>query len=451
MQIDQIEKIDYLKTTLTMSVLDKFIPYHLIENFKKNNPKQFRERIYSLDVALQGMLYQAISDDKSDQNAVFFISKQFKIQRESYLKKESEDQEKLQLEKKKRGRPRKTINKIQQSKLAPVSVNTASYSEAKQRFPLELMEEIAENIKNIPKKVNLWHGHRVYIVDGTTLDTPDYKELREHFMPDGVQPNASLPIVKMEGLIDLFGGMLIDVFIDNFRSSEGKMFKVLYRSIFPGTIILGDDLYSSYSHMWYCRSKRCDMIARGKHKRNDILIRKIDSNDSIVQWRIYKRPAWFSEEDNFPKTMEVRRIKYQHPITNNDIYIYTTLIDEIKYPAVDIIALFVSRWDIEICFKDIKKTMKMEHLRSKSIDMIYKEIYSYLIVYNIIRLIMYIAYYENDTGFFSLRKAVQKSFTDYQNHYYNLDKLGRSYSRKSHGRYDRNNKKENQKQKSREN
>lgn len=298
------------------------------------------------------------------------------------------------------------------------------------------MQEIVKSMDISDRDKNLWHGHNVLIADGTTLDTFDNKELRDYFMPDGVNQKASLPIVKVEGLIDLYTGMIVDMEIDNYRSSESRMLKVLYRSIPAGSIILGDDLYSSYSHLCYSKNKGCDIIAQGKHARNDKIIQVNGDNDTTVEWRIYKRPAWFSEDDSLPERMQVRRIIFTDPRNpKHKLCIYTTLTDVKKYQSVDIIALFTSRWDIEVGFREIKVVMKMEHLRNKSVSMVMKEIYSYWIANNIIRKLMYKVYSEDGVNFFSLREKLQIEYSNHKNELYNLDKLGRTYVRKSSGRY----------------
>jgi hypothetical protein len=435
-QIDQIEQINFLKSQLKLSVLSSYLPLQLIEEYKSSSPQKFRERLYPLDVILQTMLFQAISEDKSEQNAVIFLSEYYKNLREVHDEQESFLKDNLKNQPKRRGRPTKHLVKIQKSKLQDISINTASYNESKKRFPLELIIKIVENLQTPANKDNLWNGHRVFVADGTNCDTVDNKELREYFMPEDAHAKASLPIVKIEGLVDLQSGLIVALDINNYRSSEGRMLKVLYSKIPKGTIILGDDLYSSYSHLCYSQSKGCDIIAQGKHIRNDKIVRIINSQDAIVEWRIYKRPSWFSPEDFLPKTMNVRRITYKNPKNpNKELYIYTTLTNELKYSANDIIALYVGRWDIEIGFREIKKILKMEHLRGKTVEMVKKEIYSHWIAYNIIRLLMYKVYTEKDANFFSLREELQTEFAIYQNKDYNIDRVGRSYIRKSPGRY----------------
>ena len=435
-QIDQIEQINFLKSQLKLSVLSNYLPLHLIDEYKANSSKKFRERLYPLELVLQTMLFQAINEDKSEQNAVVFLSEYYRNLRQKIHNQELLVSENLKNQQKRRGRPKKNLVKTQKSKLHEISINTASYNEAKKRLPLELMKLIVENI-NIPSNKNsLWNGHRVFIADGTNCDTVDNKELRDYFLPNGINARASLPIVKIEGLIDLFSGMIVSIEIDDYSSSEARMLKALYTKIPKGTIIMVDDLYSSYSHLCYSQSKACDIIAQGKHIRNDKIVRIINSQDAIVEWKIYKRPSWFSPEDYLPKTMNVRRITYKNPENpNKELYIYTTLTNELKYSANDIIALYVGRWDIEIGFREIKKILKMEHLRGKTVEMVKKEIYAHWIAYNIIRLLKYKVYTEKDANFFSLREALQTEFAIYQNKDYNIDRVGRSYIRKSTGRY----------------
>ena len=58
------------------------------------------------------------------------------------------------------------------------------------------------------------------------------------------------------------------------------------------------------------------------------------------------------------------------------------------YPAEEVASLYFHRWEIEVRFRDIKTTLGMEMLRTKSPEMIRKEILMHMIVYNLMRLLM---------------------------------------------------------------
>jgi hypothetical protein len=429
------EIIDFLKTQLFLPNLANFLSFDVIDSFKKRNPRKYRERLYSLEIILQVYLYQAVQDDKSDTNALKYIHQYYKTLQER-IKEEELLLSKESLIDRKRGRPRLHFVSTQKSKLKEISFFPSSINEAKQRFPLELMEDVFKSIE-IPQYNNsTWHNHKVYIVDGTTFVTPDTKELREYFMPDGVNAHASLPVVKFLGIIDHQTGMMLDFAIDNYKSSESKMLKSIYNCTETNSILMGDDLYSSFSHLYYAMYQNKHMIAQGKHKRNDELIKELGINDAIVEWTLAKKPVWFSQEEYKQKKLQVRRIRYQNPRNPNLITtIYTTLLDHIKYPSGDIIALYASRWDIETGFRELKKIMKLEHLRTNSVQMVKKEIYSHIIAYNILKKINASVFNNRNTDFPPLREELQNNYRIYKDKFYNLDKIGRSYIRKSPGRY----------------
>ena len=67
----------------------------------------------------------------------------------------------------------------------------------------------------------------------------------------------------------------------------------------------------------------------------------------------------------------------------------TTLIDAVKYPASAILDLYDSRWEAEINLRHIKTTLGMDILSCQTPEMVRKEIYTYLLAYNLLRSVMY--------------------------------------------------------------
>ena len=54
------------------------------------------------------------------------------------------------------------------------------------------------------------------------------------------------------------------------------------------------------------------------------------------------------------------------------------------------------RWSGEVDIRSIKSTMKMDVLRCKTPEMVEKEIWAYLLAYNLLRTVMAVAASEND-------------------------------------------------------
>jgi hypothetical protein len=95
-----------------------------------------------------------------------------------------------------------------------------------------------------------------------------------------------------------------------------------------------------------------------------------------------------------PPTLTVRAIKYYiAPVgyrTKHAILI-TTLLDEELYPATEIMRLYGLRWDVELDLRHLKTTLGMDVLRSKTPQMVRKEIHAYLLAYNLLRTVMWAA------------------------------------------------------------
>ena len=63
----------------------------------------------------------------------------------------------------------------------------------------------------------------------------------------------------------------------------------------------------------------------------------------------------------------------------------TTLLDPKEYTRIALAELYRLRWQAEIDLKHLKTTMQMEHLPSKTPQMVRKDFYMHLLAYNLIR------------------------------------------------------------------
>ncbi len=93
------------------------------------------------------------------------------------------------------------------------------------------------------------------------------------------------------------------------------------------------------------------------------------------------KPDWMTQEtyDSYPDQMTVREFKIK-----GEVYV-TTFQDHKKYNKVALANHYKQRWHIEINFNSLKTIMSMDHLRSKTPDMVHKEIAVHFLAYNLIR------------------------------------------------------------------
>ena len=100
------------------------------------------------------------------------------------------------------------------------------------------------------------------------------------------------------------------------------------------------------------------------------------------------------EFDTLPPSRTVREIYYYIVIPGfrtQQVSLITTLLDQATYSPLDIVGLYGKRWDVELDLRHIKTTLGMDVLRCKTPSMVRKEIYVYLLAYNLLRSLMWSA------------------------------------------------------------
>ena len=70
-----------------------------------------------------------------------------------------------------------------------------------------------------------------------------------------------------------------------------------------------------------------------------------------------------------PMELELRELRYltgRVGFRSQVVVLVTTLLDAEKYPAMELAELYARRWQVEINFRHLKTTLKMEVLHGKS-------------------------------------------------------------------------------------
>jgi hypothetical protein len=301
----------------------------------------------------------------------------------------------------------KAVSEVQQwyrqGGLAAPSANTASYVEARQRLPEEMLRKIHRHLfaqlERHSSAAIRWRGHRVKAIDGTSAQMPDTgRNQMKYPQPSSQDPGCGFPVVQLVGLLDLNHGGWEDFVESDLKTSETEGFDQLFSCIGSGDILVGDRAYVSFEAVARLHHGDAHFVGRN-HQSRKLDFRKgkkLGPNERLQVWR---KPNWqtpgskLSPEEwaRLPDEIPVRIIRVKaigrdgKAVTR---YIVTTLLDAQRYPAEEVASLYVHRWEIELRFRDIKTTMKMEMLRTKSPEMIRKELMMHMIVYNALRLLM---------------------------------------------------------------
>ena len=309
--------------------------------------------------------------------------------------------------------------------LTDVKVAPSSYCEARQRIPVEALAEVVENISADASRYHhdggLWCGRRVFVADATSACTPDEPALQELWpQPEAQKPGCGFPTVKLLGLLNLATGMVLHLALMCLNVHEMSQLPGLRAVLQADDVLLADRGFCSFWHLGMLLKSSVDAVFR-MHQRQNVdftpnrphrpksgkrdklgmptsrFVRRLGDEDQVVEWaRPPARPDWLSEEEYnvMPETVQVRELRYRitaRGYRTRTVTIVTTLLNPLRYPKSEIARIYGLRWEIEINFRHLKTTMKMEQLKCKTVEGAVKELIVFMLVYNLIRAAMTLA------------------------------------------------------------
>ena len=319
-----------------------------------------RERVYCPSVTLAMFLGQVLSPDKSCQNAV------------------NEAQ----------------VNRLLEG-LPIGNAKTNAYCMARGRLPLELVCELtrysAGCLSGHTPIEWLWRRRHVKLVDGTTVTLVDSAENQAEFPQHGNQKEGvGFPQARLVAVISLAHGGVLDVAMGPCKgkgTGEHALLRQMLGSFQKGDVMLADSYYCSFFLI-------ADLLGRGvdflfeQHGARDTDFRlgeKLGARDHVVSWSKPKvRPDWMSEAHyaSYPAEITLREVKVRGKV------LVTSFINPREVCKSELGRLFVDRWHVELDIRNIKSTLGMDTLRCKSPEMCEKEVWIYMLAYNLIRLLM---------------------------------------------------------------
>lgn len=295
----------------------------------------------------------------------------------------------------------------------------SAYCQARKRLPLRVLHRLLEWITRAERRATAsghrWFGHRVWVMDGSSFSMPDTPELQAAFgQPGNQQPGCGFPVAKWLALFDVGTGMLLRSSTAPLRSHEMSSCAAISDGLEAGDVVLGDRGFSSYAHTAILVGRGLHGLFR-LHQRRAVDAppvgpragaREFDSpaglpgsrwapargeSDRIVVWQKPKiKPTWMSAEAYaaVPAEVTVRVVRYRVESPGfrvGEVTVMTTLLDAAAYSAEEVAMLYFRRWLVEVNFKHIKTTMKMDVLRCETVDGVLKELTMFALVYNLVR------------------------------------------------------------------
>src|SRR4051812_23468160 len=323
---------------------------------------KYRDRVFSPVTTIWGFLSQVLNDDHSCRDAVTRI-----------------------------------IAHRAANGLETCSPNTASYCTARGRLLTGVVSTLAKGTAKelqagVPQGWK-WNGRSVFIADGSHVWMPDTPENRAVYpQPVVQQEGIGFPLARVAVLLSLATGACHDLAMAPYTgkgTGETTLLRQLYDALSPGDVVVADALFDNYFLACEFRQRGIELVARVQAER--VGSRTVESrpDGDVIVWQRPNKPRGMKGEDyrTYPESLTMRQVSVDARGKGNraeQFKVITTILDA-SIDGGQIGSLYERRWDGEVDLRSIKSTMKMDVLRCKTPAMVQKEIWVYLLAYNLLR------------------------------------------------------------------
>ena len=143
------------------------------------------------------------------------------------------------------------------------------------------------------------------------------------------------------------------------------------------------------------QARGVDYVGR-QHQRRKADFRRgqrLGYEDHLIDWSKPARPAWLDETtyQQVPERLQVRELRVRVPrkgFRTGVLLVVTTLLTPRTFTKEEIADLYRCRWHVELDLRAIKTALGMDIVRGKTPSMVRKELWMYVLVYNLIRGVM---------------------------------------------------------------
>jgi hypothetical protein len=235
----------------------------------------------------------------------------------------------------------------------------------------------------------------VFLLDGSSI-TPDASpELSKTYPPAPTQYGPShWPVLRMATAVDLATGLAVrpefgPLFGPN-AISEQVLAKRLLERIPQECLVIADRNFGIFQMAWTLRTRKmlvrlkesvaCCKLGKGYVPAQDF--------DGPCHWKpspSEQKNHGFHQDDCVQGRMVVRTVHPPHQKEPVTIYLFTNDMDS---SAEQLIKTYSARWNIETDLRSLKQSVGLESPRSRSSDMLAKEIVLGFAAYNLIRVMM---------------------------------------------------------------
>lgn len=257
---------------------------------------------------------------------------------------------------------------------------SSALSQALRRVGVAPVRELFTLVRGPAAGTPRWHGLLVCAIDGTSLFVPNSEANTAAFGRQTGRPDAEsgYPMLRLLTVVACGTRTVIDAVFGSYRIGETSYAPTLLRCLKPGMLLLADRNFAATALIEQTAAAQAHLLIRCRDTRVLPPIKRLSDHTwlarigtvtvRVIDARIGVRPS-------------------AGPTRIGHYRLVTTLTDEKRYPAIDIVTLYHQRWEIETSYLELKSTVLGGRvLRAGTPAGITQEVYALLITYQALRI-----------------------------------------------------------------
>jgi hypothetical protein len=312
----------------------------------------------------------------------------------------------------------------------PTVVSEAAFAKARQRMPMtfwiELIFVLGEQFEEQHSGLHTFRGFRVLAMDGTRIDLPECRNLRDYFGTAKNVFGSQQPQARMVLLQFPFTRMPYRYELSPVSCGEVSMAIRLCPHLRRNDLVLLDAGYWSYGLLWTIQNQKAYFALRLKSDVKLSTLERLGQSERLVRWTPKdSRGNW--RKAGLPKSIDLRVVEYRVPgfrpqsivtnvlspkkISREDWTRLTTSCEDAHRKLLP--GLFHRRWEIETSYSELKVVQGMEgQLRSRTPESIAYEVAGHVVLYLLVRWLIVEAAVKHDLD--PLRVSFLHAFRELQ-------------------------------------
>lgn len=211
----------------------------------------------------------------------------------------------------------------------------------------------------------------VFVLDSTTISV-------SVILMDWAHGKYSRGAVKVHTLLDLHGNIPVFIHVTDGKYHDVNAIDEI--EIIPNAVYVMDKAYIDFSRLFMLKETGSFFVVTAKTnlKFKAVKSHKVDKSTGLRCDQVIKLLVW-KTKSNYPD--KLRRIKYYDQEKNITLVFLT---NDFSMTALEIAAIYKSRWQIEVFFKWIKQNLQVKKLWGHSFNAVKTHIWIAICTYLII-------------------------------------------------------------------